>query len=211
MARRFFRGRRGLRRRRSVAWIPGVTGFDIVTPAQTRLISLTQVSAALYANVFGAAIGLTTDTDLTLHGGEDAVMTRIVGRLGFTTGRVNAGAGVAASTYLLRVVVAQTDTTNAGSVMPFEYLSSNGLGNDDIMFFQDIIVPGTSVLVTPGATPPVSDQPSFEMSLDITTKRKIDSNRQLVLWFQSAFDAAVTTQVDFRLYGGLRMLMMRPS
>jgi len=210
VARRFSRSRRGFRRRRSVAWIPGVTGYDIVTPSQTRLLTLTQVSAALYANVFGAAIGLTSDTDLSLHGGEDAVMTRIVGRLGFTTGRVNAGAGVAATTFLVRCVVAQTDTTNTGSVMPFEYLSSNGLGNDDIMWFRDIIVPGTSVLEGTGATAPGGTQTDYELDVDIGVKRKIESNRQLVLWFQSCFDAAVTTQVDFRLYGGLRMLMMRP-
>jgi len=210
VARRFSRSRRGFRRKRSVAWIPGVTGYDIVTPSQTRLLTLTQVSAALYPNVWGAAIGLTSDTDLSMHGGEDAVMTRIVGRLGFTTGRVDAGAGVAATTFLLRCVCAQTDTTNTGNVMPFEYLSSNGMGNDDIMWFRDIIVPGTSVLEQTGATAPGGTQTDYELDVDIGVKRKLESNRQLVLWFQSAFNAATVTQVDFRLYGGLRMLMMRP-
>jgi len=199
-----------MRRRRSVAWIPGVTGYDIPGFQTSRLINLSQVAAGLYPNVFGAAIGLTTNTDLSLHGGEDAVMTRIVGRLGFTTGRVNAGAGVAATTYLLRCVVAQTDNTDTGSVMPFEYLSSNGMGNDDIMWFRDIIVPGTSVLEQTGATAPGGTQTDYELDVDIGVKRKIESNRQLVLWFQTVFDAGTFVAADFRLYGGLRMLMMRP-
>jgi len=210
VARRFSRSRRGIRRKRSVAWIPGVTGYDIAAFQTSRLIPLSQVAAGLYPNVFGAAIGLTTNTDLSLHGGEDAVMTRIVGRLGFTTGRVNAGAGVAATTYLLRCVVAQTDNTDTGSVMPFEYLSSNGMGNDDIMWFRDIIVPGTSVLEQTGATPPGGTQTDYELDVDIGVKRKIESNRQLVLWFQTVFDAGTFVAADFRLYGGLRMLMMRP-
>jgi len=208
MRRNFSRGRR-FRRRRSVAWIPGVTGYDLVTPDTTRLIGLTQVSAALYPNVFGAAIGLTTNTDLTLHGGEDAVMTRIVGRLGFTAGRINQGAGLAAATFICRSIVAQTDTTDTGAVMPFEYLSSNGLGNDDIMSFHDFIVPGTSILENTGAAVPLGTQPSYEFDYDVSVKRKVDSNRQIVLWFQTAL-AGAFVGADFRMYGGLRMLLMRP-
>jgi len=211
MARSFSRGRRrGFRRRRSVAWIPGVTGYDVATPSNTRLITLTQVAAGLYPNVYGAAIGLTTNTDLQLHGGEDAVMTRIVGRLGFTTGRADVGAGVVATTFLLRCVIAQTDNTDTGSVMPFEYLTSNGLGNDDIMWFRDTIVPGTSVLESTGAIAPGGTQTDYELDIDVGVKRKIESNRQLVLWFQTTFNNVVFNQADFRLYGGLRMLMMRP-
>jgi len=209
--RRFSRSRRGFRRKRSVAWIPGVTGFDIVTPSQTRLITLTQVSVALFPNVLGAAIGLSTDTDLSLHGGEDAVMTRIVGHLGFTTGRTGTGGGIAAATYLMRCLIAQTDTSTGGaSIMPFEYLTSNGLGNDDIMWFRDIIVPGTSVLEATGAGAPGGTQTDYELDVDVTVKRKLDSNRHVVLWFQTCFNAGAITQCDFRLYGGLRMLMMRP-
>lgn len=212
MRRSFSRGRR-FRRKRSVAWLPGVTGYDLVTPATTRLMSLAQVSVALYPNVWGAAIGLTTNTDLTLHGGEDAVMTRIVGRLNFSAGRRDTGAGFAAYTFVQRVLVAQTDTTDTGSVMPFEYLSSNGLGNDDIMYFSDVIVPGTSVLETTGPTSPLSQQNSYWLDIDVSVKRKVDSNRHIVLWFQTAelgSGGGATVGLDFRLFGGLRLLMTRP-
>jgi len=208
MRRSRFRGR-GFRRKRSVSWLAGFSSYDAGAGTSNRLIALAAIPGS--PNVWGASIGLVIPGDLPLHGGEDCVLARVVGRLGFMDGRKDAGAGPAAFGFQMHVALVQSDFLPGGTVTPWDFTSSVGLGNDDIMFFQDIIVPGTSVLVTPGATPPVSDQPSFEMSLDITTKRKIDSNRQLVLWFQSAFDAAVTTQVDFRLYGGLRMLMMRPS
>ena len=143
-----------------MAWIPGLSCYDIgAGVSQTRLVGMTNVSTALFANVFGAAIALTIDSDLSMHGGEDAVLTRIVGRLGFTTGRVDSGAGAAATTFVARVVVAQTDFIPAsGSVMPFEFLTSSGMGQDDILYMRDVIIPGTSVLEAAGASVPLHVQ-----------------------------------------------------
>lgn len=209
MRRRGFRFRRA---RRTVAWIPGLSCYDIgAGVSQTRLVGLTNVSTALFANVFGAAIALTIDSDLSMHGGEDAVLTRIVGRLGFTTGRVDSGAGAAATTFVARVVVAQTDFIPAsGSVMPFEFLTSSGMGQDDILYMRDVIIPGTSVLEAAGATVPLGTSNDYMLDIDIKAKRKLQSDRQVVIWFQTAFSDVTVTSADFRMWGGLRMLLMRP-
>ena len=65
-------------KRRSVSWIDGITTYD-ATGVSNRLLSLT----ALGGNVWGVSIGLVIASDLPKHGGEDAVVTRIRGRLGF--------------------------------------------------------------------------------------------------------------------------------
>lgn len=184
----------------------------IAPVSQTRLVGLTNVSAALYANVFGAAIGLTTDADLSMHGGEDAVFTRCRGRLGFTTGRVDSGAGPAATTFLLRVAIVQADTVVTGggtNTMPFEFVSSNGLGQDDILWTSDVIVSGTSVLEAAGATVPLGTSMDYVLDVDVKAKRKLQSDRQVFIWFQTVFDDVTVTSADFRLWGSLRILLMR--
>lgn len=186
--------------------------MTIAPVSQTRLITLSNVSTALYANVFGAAIGVTTDADLSMHGGEDAVHVRTVGRLGFTTGRVNVGAGAAATTFLMRVALVQTDTVNVGatpSIMPFEFVSGTSLGQDNILWMSDVIVPGTSVLEVTGAVAPGATSMDYRLDLDVKVKRKLQSDRHIYLWFQSVFDDVVTVDADFRLWGGLRTLLMR--
>lgn len=205
-----WRRRRGFgRRRRTVAWIPGFTAQDIGTVAQSRLLTLTNVSTALFANVFGAAVQLTVKDDLSSHGGEDAVLTRIVGRLGFFNGRVDVGAGAAAATFITRMLVVQADTIEtSAATMPFEFLSSNGLGQDDILHTDEVVVPGTSVLRPTGAT--FDTAVPTERVIDIRVKRKLQQDRQVFLWFQSAFNDVTTTSADFRIYGHLRMLLMRP-
>ena len=39
--------------------------------------------------------------------------------------------------------------------MPFEFLTSSGMGQDDILYMRDVIIPGTSVLEAAGASVPL--------------------------------------------------------
>lgn len=204
MRRRF----KSARRKRSVAWIPGITTFDTgVAATNSRLVALAALSAAV-PNTWGVALAVTDDTDLSMHGGEDAVLTRIRGRLFFSDGRVNSGAGLAASAFQLRVAVTQTDITPALAVTPFDFTTSAGLGNDNILWMDSVLVPS---VVTTGAGTNIDtvDWEHFQLDIDVRAKRKLQSDRQVVLWFQSVFNGGTVTAVDFRLRGGLRSLLMR--
>lgn len=200
---------RSARRKRSVAWIPGLTTYDTAaaTALRQRQVSLTVVNAAVPDTV-GAAIALTDDTDLSMHGGEDAVITRIRGRLYFSDGRIDAGAGLTASAFQVRVIVAQQNITPGAQTMPMDFTTSDGLGNDTILYYNDVIVPST---VTSGAGTGMDaiEWGGRMLELDVKAKRKLQSDNQIVLWFQTVINAPTANGGDFILRGGLRMLLMR--
>lgn len=202
------RRRRYAGKRRTVAWIPGPTTFDAGTNASSRLISLTPLVTG--SSIFAASLALTDDTDLSMHGGEDAVLTRVRGRLFFTDGRVNVGAGLAANGFQLRVAVVQTDITPALAVTPLDLTTSAGLGNDNILWHGDVICSsGTTTGVGTGLDALASAQDGwFKLEVDVRAKRKLQTDRQVIIWFQTVC-AAGATGADFRLRGGLRSLLMR--
>jgi len=201
--------RRSLRRgrpRRSVSWIDGVSTYDETTGVSNRLVALAQFPAT---NVWGASIGLVIASDLPKHGGEDAVVTRIRGRLGFLEGRRDSGAGNAAFGFQLRVVVAQTDFLPAGVVTPWVFTTSVGLGNDDILWFADTVVSPSPVGAAGAGYELVVGNHIQWLDIDVQAKRKVQEDRLLVLWFQTVH-APGTTGADFRMIGGLRTLLMNP-
>jgi len=201
------RRRFGMRRvKRTVAWIPGLSAMNTATPVQSRALTLAQVNAAVAPNTWGAAILLTSDTDLSLHGGEDAVIERIRGRLMFF-GLTQEGAPLGG---FARVLIAQQDVTPGGQVMPIDYTTSDGLGRDDILFVKDILVSGTTVVANgTGTATETGTLNDFWFDVDVRAKRKIQSGRQLVLWFQMV-DQAAGTPGTVTMAGGLRMLLKRP-
>jgi len=200
--------RRSARRRRSVAWIPGVTTFDTVAGERSRLITLAALSAAA-PNTWAVAVAVTDDTDLSMHGGEDAVLTRIRGTLFFSDGRIDSGAGLAASGFQLRVSVVQTDITPALAVTPFDTTTSAGLGNDNVLWQGHVVVPST-VTTGAGTGADLIDWQGRSLELDVRAKRKLQSDRQVVIWFQTVMPGGGgTAGCDFRLRGGLRSLLMR--
>lgn len=206
MPRRSFR--RG--RKRSVAWIPGFSTADTSAPSSSRLMSFAVVAAG-FPNTWGSAIQLTVDSDLSMHGGEDAVMTRIRGRLFFSDGRVNAGAGLAANSFQLQALVVQAQVTPSGAggtaAMPTDYTTSSGLGADNILWSDTVIVPSTT---TSGVGTNL-DNIGWEgrmLEVDVRAKRKVQSDAHILLWFQMVL-AAGSTGADMRVRGNLRMLMMR--
>lgn len=206
-----FRRRASGRRagKRAVSWLDGLNTFNIGGgEPRWRIIACSPVVPG--SLTFGGAITLAGPTDLTEHGGEDAVLTRIRGSLYFFRGRRDSGAGFAANSFQLRVVVCQTDATRAGTIMPFDYCTSEGLGRDDILYNETAIVPSSD----PGATGTGFDAIDFSVGgrllhVDIKAKRKVQVDRQIVIWFQTATPAG-TINLDFGIAGSLRMLMARP-
>lgn len=202
--------RRSFRRsakKRKVSWLEGVSTYDEATGVSSRLLALSNLTGL----VWGANIGVVIPTDLPMHGGEDAVLTRIRGRIGFTDGRKNAGAGVAAFGFQMRVLLVKSDFIPAlGTVSPFNYVTSAGLGADNILWFADVIVPnGSSGAAGAGYDNIINGSLERWLEIDVQAKRRVDGDSAILLWFQTVFPAG-TTGADFRLIGGLRTLLMSP-
>jgi len=206
MRRSRFRGR-GFRRKRSVSWLAGLSSYDGPGGTSARVIGLAAIAGA--PNVWAASIGLVIPADLPLHGGEDAVLARVVGRLGFMAGRKNAGAGLAAFGFQMHVALVQSDFLPGGTVSPWDFTSSVGLGNDDIMFSSDVVVP--SVAIGGAGTGYELAVGGMErwLEMDVGVKRKVQEDRCIILWFQTVMPGG-TTGADFTLLGSLRSLLMRP-
>lgn len=205
---RFRRGRSSRARvKRATSWLDGTNTFVIGGgEPRWRIITCTPVVAG--SLTFGGAIIIAGPADLPEHGGEDAVLARLRGRLFFFRGRRDSGAGDAANSFQLRVVIAQTDATRSGTIMPFDYCTSEGLGRDDIMFCDTVIVPSQD----PGATGTGFDAIDWagrSMEFDVKAKRKVQVDRNIVIWFQTATPAG-TVGLNFAIAGEIRALMMRP-
>lgn len=207
---RRFRGR-SFRRgsKRSVAWIPGFSGMDPLGGTFARFLQLTALGVAAN-NTWAAAVQLTTDTDLSMHGGEDAVLQRIRGNFAFIDGQRNAGAGLVQNSFLLRCCVICVDVPIPGTISPFEYVDSAGLGADNILWMRDMVVPSTALGVTGTGldAQEYGDGGRFAF-VDVKAKRRIQSDRQVFLTMQTVLPAG-TTAAQMRLLGHLRILLKRP-
>lgn len=201
-----FRRRRSFGRRfgarRSVGWIPGASFY---TPA---LWETTQAWFNVLGgtNIWGTATQLTVLEDLQSHGGEDAVLTRITGRILVFAGQVNAGAGLAPADFFYRLLVVQQDNTGGG-VLGIDYTTGAGLGRDSILFFRDGYC--SRATEVDSVAPATSLIDSHWVDVEVKAKRKLEENKQVFLWIQSAFPVG-TTGVQTRFAGGLRALLKRP-
>jgi hypothetical protein len=124
-------------------------------------------------------------------------------------GRKYAGAGLAAIGYQMRVVICQTDFQPAGTITPWDFTSSAGLGNDDILFFHDVIVPNVAIGGAGAGYDTQGGSMETWLEVDCSAKRRVQDDRLIVLWLQTVMPGG-TTGADFRLLGGLRSLIMRP-
>lgn len=205
--RRAFRARRA---KRSVAWIPGFSTFDDTNGTSNRLLTFAQVPTV--ALTWGVASMLTTDTDLSLHGGEDAVLTRIRGQLGFVEGRKNAGAGLAAYGFQVRVVIALSEIQSGlGAAAPLNdsFLTSNALGQDRIMWSKETVVSPTAIGAAGAGYELMTGRFTNWLEIDVRAQRKLASDSQVVMYLQTILPAG-STGADMRCIGGLRMLVKRP-
>lgn len=205
---RFRRGRSSRARgKRATSWVDGFNTF-VIGGGEPRWRIMTCAPVVAGTLTFGAAVIQVGPADLPEHGGEDAVLTRIRGKLYFFRGRRDSGAGFALNSFQLRVLVVQTDGTRAGLVMPFDYCTSEGLGRDDILYNETAIVSS----LDPGAAGTGFDAIDWagrSLEVDIRAKRKVQVDRPIVVWFQTATPAG-TIGLDFGVAGSLRTLLMRP-
>lgn len=190
------------RRRASVAWIPGLSGYDTALPTFDRALTLLS-QAPVAANTWAVPVAAVTPTDLSLHGGEDAVLQRMRGRILCVNGRINLGAGLVASTFPLRVLVtlAQSD---ASGIFALDYTTSVGLGRDEILWTGETICSQGTIR---DSDPPTAVWQWLEV--DVRAKRRMQESALVVFWFQTVLPVG-TTAADFRLVGGVRSLLKRP-
>lgn len=206
MRRRFTRGRS---RKRSVAWIPGFTSFDDLNSVTHRLLTFAAVPNT--TATWSVAVELTDTTDLSLHGGEDAVIERIRGQLAFTEGRRNAGAGLGANGFQVRVVVYQSliAASAAAGVANDAFTTSDDMGKDNILFMDHTVVSATAIGATGAGFDTMAGGLMRWMDIDIKAKRRIQVDRPILLTLQTVLPVG-TTGADCRMLGGLRMLLKRP-
>lgn len=198
-ARRFGRSRG----KRTTAWLPGFSGFDDVAGLGARVLTLVGPIAGS-TNTWGLASTLMGVADLPLRGGEGAVFTRAVGDLTFFAGLRNAGAGLAAATFPLRVVLAQHEQLPAGTFGEI-FTTSGGLGDERILWMADTWV--TSDTFT-GLQAFDWDQP-WRIHIEARAKRIVTEDYPVTLYMQTVLPAG-TTAANFQCAGGIRILAKRP-
>lgn len=200
--RRAFGTRRG---KRSVAWIPGFSGADDAGGLSARVQAFGGPIPGT-AHTWGIASTLVVSaTDLPMHGGEDAVLERIRGSLQFSKGQRDSGAGFGNWSFALRCIIYQHQTVPAGTFND-EFMSSAGLGADNILWTADTICTADGGLDTTGF---VDWDQIWRVDVDVRAKRKLQEDRPIVLAFQTIAPAG-TVGLRMTVSGGLRTLMKRP-
>ena len=192
------RGRRrvfGRARRRTVAWIDGLSFFDNTgAGASERIFSPQTVDAN---GTVGVSLALTTVADLNLHGGEDAVFTRMRGRIWLCV-----SASGAARNIPVLVTISQKDVIpSSGVVLNIPFVSGEGLGRDDILWQRAV----QSCFLLSSHTGNLNTAFDF-IELDVRAKRKLQADRQLFIDFQWKGSIVADT---LQVAGTARMLLMR--
>lgn len=189
--------------KRSVGWIDGFSCYDDAAGVAERTFALAGPIAGT-VSTWGVAVILVVPADLSLHGGEDAVVERIRGTLFFFGARVNSGAGFANTSFPLRVVVAMHEPEAAGTFRE-AFTRSVDMGQDRIMWEGETFATSD----THGAGQVFDwDQP-WRLEVDVRAKRKVQQDNLVVLYMQTVLPAG-TTAAEYKMAGGLRTLMKRP-
>lgn len=199
-ARRLFRGSR----RRSVSWIPGFSGMDDATGASARTLAFAGPIAGT-TTTWGVASTLVSANDLTFHGGEDCVLSRIRGWLAPCHGQRDAGAGFGNWSFSLRFVVYQHQAVPAGTFND-AFTRSNDLQQDNILYTAECICTSDGLIDSANT---VDFDQIWRVDFDVKAKRKVQEDRPIVLAMQTCAPAG-TVGLKMQLAGNLRMLLMRP-
>lgn len=202
---RRWRGIRGRRLKRSVNWTPGVTDFNTTGPAQARICTWAAIAAG--SNTYFFLSGILGDADLAQHGGEDAVVTRIRGRLRFWNSRFTVASPVQ-GTCFVRTLVVMLQITEAGAAFMPDYTTSDGLGRDEVMWSKDHLISGPVLAATDSA----QNCDAGWIDIDVKAKRRCQNRYYPVLVHQTVAPGmgAANVPVDFVRAGGIRTLLMRP-
>jgi len=201
MRRRF---RRRSRSRRSVSWIPGLSGMEVTTPAQSRMVTF---AAGLVANTRVAAIEMVDSNDLAQCGGEDCVLQRITYELAFYAARRTTDTAVSMA---VRMMFVLKEIQNAGATDQFlaaDYATSTGLGSDDILHTRDFVI-GQQTGYADGSTGLLFDPmlSSNWIRGEVKARRKLSSHHRILIYWTSVVDGGFTPQ-DFRFIGHARTLI----
>lgn len=192
-------GRRGFGRKRSVNWTPGFSGLDQAGTAD----SLHSLYTNTVGNVYTVAYTLTADSDLQLHGGEDAVVVRMEYELYFFN---STKATVTAQDFAGRLVFVQEETTASNAIPPVDYTSSAGLGRDNILHTRDFLLSSVGAI---GNEAHRGAQHANWLRGDIKVKRKLQSGNHIYMVVQTVKSGANVPE-GFNVAGHVRTLLMRP-
>lgn len=211
-------GRRfGRRARRRTVWITGFPFSNGQTDAQQSFTgnattAPTTAGFLATAQVIGDPAGSVApgNLDLLLAGGEEAVLTRIIGHLWFGGGKNEAGAaggGVLRCAFVLREF--RQDLT---SIVPVDLWGPSDLGNEDILWMDQVAVSGDT-LASNGATgingAPARQFPSM-LTIDVKAKRKLAQERTVIFQMQSATNIGIALKT-WNIMGYWRTLLRAPA
>ena len=139
---------------------------------------------------------------LQSHGGEDAVITRVVGDLHIIGGRKNS---VATSAFIhFSIIQAQSNSTT-GLIEPQSMFVAGDAAKDNILYDETLWCPALPVAA------PTALQPwKVSTHIDVRARRKIQEENYIYAVFGSAGGAGNTIIDEVTVAGTFRFLMKRP-
>lgn len=191
--------RRGfVRSKRTANWIESLTLSNLDGELDRSTFTLAPLAAIRGAQVF---LQLVDNIQLGEHGGEGAVVARIVGDLHLIGARKNA---VATSAFLHLAVVQKDSNVTTGLVEPQNLFQAAENGKDNILWDTTLFCPALS-----GAVPAQQPWP-ISTHVDIRVSRRVENENFLYLCISSAgaFNDTIVNEVT--LAGALRILVKRP-
>lgn len=160
--------RRGSSRRRQVSWLPAQVSSNL-GQTDRSVVNLVQAPGASGAQVY---LPLMASTDLALHGGEDAVLTRVVGSFGLIGGRANAAPAAA----FITVSIVQKESDAQTATVPFQNMwNLLDAGKDNVLWTKVLWCPALPV-----AVPLIQPYPLWT-DIDVKARRKITEDNFVYL------------------------------
>lgn len=194
------RFRRTFRRgsRRSVSW-ESVTFSNLDGQLDRVTYTLTPIPGTFGAQAFLQLLGPEL---LQSHGGEDAVLTRIVGDLHIVGGAFNA---TPTSCFVHFTILQKESNSTTGLVEPQSMFVSGDAGKDNVLYDETLWCPALPVAA------PTQLQPwKVSTHFDVRARRKITDENYVYAVFGSAGGAGATIINEITVAGGFRFLVKRP-
>jgi len=190
--------RRSFGRKRTVGW-EAITFSNGDGDLDRVTYTLTPVAGTKGAQAFLQLIG---PTALHAHGGEGAVLTRVVGDVHIIGGQFNAAA---ASGFIHCSIMQKESNSTTGLVEPQSMFVSADAAKDDILWDETLWCPALPVAA------PTALQPwRVSAHIDVRAQRKIDEENYPYFVIGAAGGAGATLLDTVTLAGSLRLLFKRP-
>jgi len=168
---RFRRRSKGFRKRHT-NWIPGLNFGESVDAATISL-----AVGVPTASVNSFTVPLTDDADLSQSGGENAVLTRVVGELRFFAAQYDTTPAPA----FMRWAIFVADDVLGSIALP-DLWQNLALSNENIISSGSVLVPGTNCLTA--SNDGQFDEASRWVSIDTSAKRRLDDDHQCYFTMQ---------------------------